>query len=304
MREPLFVQGCRPAGEQEGSAVGSGQAVSMGRNQLYEVQQGKVLGPALVSEQAPGLGQSGWKTAQQKKTLVVLVDSQLNISQQCAQVAKVANGILTCIRDSVASRTRVAIVSLLSALVRLHFKVFVRFWTPHYTKDMEVLENVQRRAMTLLKGLEHKSNEEQLRELGFLSWRRLREDLIALYNSLKGICGEVGFTLLLFSDLLAWRTIYLYRVSPLHGSVSDDFNIFIRNEGRACTCRWSSKLIFCKGRRTGVKEQAKRKGKPEKTTSKYKISLQCMGLHLSGLKDYLSAWNKDLSEEKEAVYWD
>jgi len=131
--------------------------------------------------------------------LRMLVNARLNISQQCAQVARKANGILACIRNSAASRSR-EVIALCTQRWWGHISRTVLSFGQHTARKTLRLWSLFREWQQSWWAVWSTSlTRSSWENWDFLLWRRVRGKVIPLYNHLKGVCGKVGVGL--FSHL-------------------------------------------------------------------------------------------------------
>ena len=95
-----------------------------------------------------------------EKDLGIVIDHKLNMSQQCDVPTKKANVILACINRNIVLKSCEVLIPHYSALGRPYFEYCVQVWTPHFKKDANKLEQVQRRATRVIRGLEAKPYED------------------------------------------------------------------------------------------------------------------------------------------------
>ena len=70
----------------------------------------------------------------------------------------------------------------------------IQAWDPQQKKDVELVDQIQRRAGQMTGELEHLSCEKRLRELGLFGMEkeRLWEDFIVAFQYLKGVYNKRG----------------------------------------------------------------------------------------------------------------
>ena len=92
------------------------------------------------------------------------------------------------IKRSFSVRDKDVILQLYKSLVRPHLEYSIQAWRPHFQKDIDLIEGVQRRATKLISDVKDKSYENRLRILNLttLETRRLRGDLIEVFKIFKG----------------------------------------------------------------------------------------------------------------------
>ena len=116
------------------------------------------------------------------------ITSDLKASAHCAFVCSRANRVLGMIQRTVVFRSPDVLTRLYKSLVRPHLEYCVSAWSPHYVKDKERLERVQRRFTRMvpgLKGLDYERRPGEA-ELMSLEERRNRSDLIEMFKISKG----------------------------------------------------------------------------------------------------------------------
>jgi len=126
---------------------------------------------------------------QGEKDIGVLIDSKLNFRSHIQAQVNKANSIMGLIRRTYSYLDEESFKLLFKALVRPHIEYAAAVWNPYHKQDVELLENVQRRATRQLSSIRDLSYPERLKTLNLptLKYRRARGDMIETFKILNNI---------------------------------------------------------------------------------------------------------------------
>jgi hypothetical protein len=131
------------------------------------------------------------KEIEEEVDVGVLVHKSLKPSRQCEKAANTANAVLRLIQRNFHYRDRHTFLSLYKQYVRPHMEFCGPAWAPWAAADIEKLENVQRKAVKMVSGLQNRTYEDRCTELGIqtLENRRKDQDLAQVFRYNIGVGG-------------------------------------------------------------------------------------------------------------------
>ena len=127
------------------------------------------------------------------KDLGVVIDSSLNFEIHMQEKINKANQTMGMIRRAFTFLDEDIFVCLFKAFVRPQLEYANAVWNPHKAKDINAVENVQRRATKLIPSLTTMTYTERLQKLKLptLVYRRTRGDMIETYKILNNYNEDI-----------------------------------------------------------------------------------------------------------------
>jgi len=129
------------------------------------------------------------KVVEEEKDLGVLLTRDMKVSVQCGGAYAKANKMLGLIRRVIVNKRKDIMLRLYKSLVRPRLEYCTAVWSPHYSKDRELIERIQHRFTKMIPEVRELGYEERLKRLGLMSLeeRRNRSDMVEMYKISTGI---------------------------------------------------------------------------------------------------------------------
>ena len=140
------------------------------------------------------LGTSSLATTKAERDVGVIIQDNLKFDQQVKKVVNTCNRIIGQVSRSFQSKDPELMMNIYQTYILPHVDYAISVWYPHFKKDIELLESVQRRFTRLIAGMKGLTYEERLATLGLptLEERRIKIDLIQAYKILNNIDKTEG----------------------------------------------------------------------------------------------------------------
>jgi Reverse transcriptase (RNA-dependent DNA polymerase)/Endonuclease-reverse transcriptase len=134
------------------------------------------------------------KSVDEETDVGVVIHKSLKPTKQCERAANTARAVLGLIQRNFHYRDRYVYMRLYKQYVRPHLEFSSPAWAPWTTREIDLIEAVQKKAVGMVAGLTAKTYEEKCRELGIqtLEERRNDQDMAQVYRFRKGIGGLNG----------------------------------------------------------------------------------------------------------------
>ena len=167
------------------------------------------------------------KTTEERDLGIIMTD-KLKPSAQCAKAARVATAVLGQVSRAFQYRDKNVFIQLYKQQVRPHLEFSCQAWSPWQQGDKDVLEKVQKRAISMVSGLRAKDYEGRLQELGLttLEERRHQADMHLMYKILHGKDDQSLFRLAAEGPQLTRNAAGPLNVRANHGRLEVRSNFF------------------------------------------------------------------------------